>query len=65
MNVPGMVAPTLLILSLSSLPVLGAGESDDVIPRTSSGRPDLSGNYERVRATFLAWRGGEAAAQTA
>ena len=53
MNVPGMVAPTLLILSLSSLPVLGAGESDDAIPRTSSGRPDLSGNYDISTLTPL------------
>ena len=53
MNVPGMVAPTLLILSLSSLPVLGAAESDDVIPRTPSGRPDLSGNYDISTLTPL------------
>jgi hypothetical protein len=53
MNVPAIVAPTLLILSLSSLPVLAADESEDVIPRTASGRPDLSGNYDISTLTPL------------
>ena len=40
-----LVAP-LLILSLSMSPAFGESASDDDVPRTSSGRPDLSGNYD-------------------
>lgn len=53
MSVPRVIAPTLLILCLSGLPALGAGEAKDEIPRTSSGRPDLSGNYDISTLTPL------------